>query len=80
MKVEIIYTIWSFRDSLSYTTFVMLRRHYRILMASYNRYENKFSCRVEAREIKRIRKDINKDRRYMADILQNKSKDWELNM
>jgi hypothetical protein len=42
------------------------------------------SCTVEVREIKRIRKDINKDRRYMADIwsenFQNKSKERELNM
>jgi hypothetical protein len=42
------------------------------------------SCRVETRDIKRINKDINKDRRYMADIwsenFQNKCKDWELNM
>lgn len=53
-------------------------------MASYGRYGNKLPCTVEAREIKRIRKDINKDRSYMADIwsenFQNKSKDWELNM
>jgi hypothetical protein len=46
----------------------MLGRNSRILMAIYSRYGNKLSCTVEVREIKRIRKDINKDRRYMADI------------
>ena len=46
----------------------MLGRNNRILMASYGRYGNKLPCTVEAREIKRIRKDINKDRSYMADI------------
>jgi hypothetical protein len=48
-------------------------------MASYSRCGNKLSCTVEAREIKRISKDVYKDRRYMAEIrsenFQNKSKD-----
>jgi hypothetical protein len=68
MTVEFVYIIWSFRDSLSYINFVMLGRNNRILMASYSRYGNNLSCRVETRDIKRINKDINKDRRYMADI------------
>jgi hypothetical protein len=68
MRVEFFYIIWSFRDSLSYRKFVILGRTSRILMASYSRYGNKLSCTVEAREIKRIRKYINKDRRYMVDI------------
>jgi len=46
----------------------MLGRNNRILMASYSRYGKKMSCAIEATEIKRIRKEINKDRRYMADI------------
>jgi hypothetical protein len=66
MRVEIIYIIWSFRDSLSYRNFVMLGRNNRILIASYSRYGNKLSRTVGAREIKIIRKDINKVRK--ADI------------
>jgi hypothetical protein len=68
MRVEIICIIWSFRDSLSYRNFVMFERNNMILMASYNRYGNKISCTVEARKTERIRKDINKDRRYMANM------------
>jgi hypothetical protein len=53
-------------------------------MASHSRCGNKLCCTVKARKIKRIRKEINKDRRYVFDIwsenFQNKSKDWELNM
>ena len=53
-------------------------------MASYRKCGNKLSCTVVATEIERIRKDMNKDRSYMADIwsenFRNKSKDWELNM
>jgi hypothetical protein len=68
MRVDIIYIIWSFRDSLLYTNFAVLGKSKRVLTASYSRCGNKLSCAVEAREIKRISKDINKDRRYMADI------------
>jgi len=46
----------------------MLGRNNSILMASCSRYGNKLSRTVKVREIKRIRKDINKDKRYMADI------------
>jgi len=59
MRVEIIFIIWSFRDSLSYRNFVMLERNNGILIASYNRYGNKISCTVEARKTERTRKDIN---------------------
>ncbi len=37
MRVEIIYIVWSFRDSLSYREFIMLGRSNRILMASYRK-------------------------------------------
>ncbi len=51
MRVEIIYTVWSFRDSLSFREFVMLGRNNRVLMASYRKCGNKLSCTVVATEI-----------------------------
>jgi hypothetical protein len=51
-----------------YREFCNTGKNNRILMASYRRCGNKLYRIVVAREIRRIRKDMNKDRRYMADI------------
>ena len=62
----------------------MLERNNRILMATCRGCGNKWPFPIVAKEIELIRKDMNKDRWYMAEILsenfQNKKEDYELRM